>query len=29
MLDEEFKQGLEGASSAEEVYELLSSKESK
>jgi len=28
MLDEEFKQRLEGARSAEEVYELLSSKES-
>jgi fructose-specific phosphotransferase system IIA component len=27
MLDEEFKQGLEQASSAEQVYELLSSKE--
>lgn len=29
MLDEEFKQELEGASSAEEVYELLDRKESK
>jgi fructose-specific phosphotransferase system IIA component len=28
MLDEEFKQELEGASSAEEVYELLGKKES-
>lgn len=28
MLDEEFKQMLEGASSAEEAYELVSSKES-
>jgi len=27
MLDEEFKQGLESAGSAEEVYELLNSKE--
>jgi hypothetical protein len=29
MLDAEFKEELEGASSAEEIYELLDSKESK
>lgn len=28
MLDEQFKQGLEGATSADEVYELLNDKES-